>query len=267
MLTDKQTRFFRKWLPNGALFDLIMMGLFAGLLPFVQPLLNRQIVYLADGKRYLSWEIGVIFLGAVVAQVLGFWFKRQRAAQGYNHHLKNTTDPSYPIIGGIFLVLMHLIIFGIWLVNDGVNYINNAGNWWLTILKIIGILTPTIVGLVVSNYATRHQEIERLNVLNTGWDLTGTILLALSSFIAVASLWALLLGEINLNMRDGRLLLNGLLSFLYFLAFLVLYLPTRWAFLLADYRQPYTWLRMAIVFLPFLKGLWLGYEYFKFLKF
>jgi hypothetical protein len=266
MLNEKQVKTLRKWLPNGALFDLIMFCLFAGLMPFVQPLLDRQIVYLADNRRYLSWQIGIVFLCAAVAQIVGFWLKRQRVAQAYNHQAK-TKEESYPLLGGIFIALMHLIIFGVWLVNDGINYINNAGTWWLTTVKVIGILLPTITGLVVANYASRHKEIDRLGALNTTADLVGTILLSLSSFVAVGSLWALLLGNISLNLHDGKTLLNFLLTFLYFLAFLLLYLPTRWAFLMMDYRQGYTWLRMAIVFLPFLKGLWLGYQYFKFIHF
>ncbi len=247
----------RKWLPNGALFDLIMFSLFAGLMPFVQPLLNKEIVYTANNEKYLSWKIGVIFLCAVVAQIIGFWLKRQRIAQGYNHQSKRA-DHSYPLIGSVFIVLMHVIIFGVWLVNDGINYINNQGSWWLITIKVIGILLPTITGLIVASYATSHKEIDKLGALNTTEDLIGTILLSLSSFVAVASLWSLLLGSISLNLHDGKTMLNILLTFLYFLAFLLLYLPTRWAFLMMDYKHGYTWLRTAIVFLPFLKGLWLG---------
>jgi hypothetical protein len=264
MLNENKVRLLRKYLPNSALFDLIMFCLFAGLLPFVQPLLDSEIVYtIPDNKRYLSWRIGIIFLAAVAAQIIGFWLKRKRIAQAYNHQQKNR-EQSYPLIGSIFIALMHLIIFGVWLVNDGINYINDQGTWWLVVIKVILILLPTVTGLIVVGYATRHHEIDRLGAISTASDLIGTILLSLSSFVAVASLWSLLLGNINLNLHDGKIFINAVLTLLYFLAFLLLYLPTRWAFLMMDYRQPYTWLRMAVVFLPFLKGLWMGYAFFKF---
>ena len=259
MLNDKQVVALRKYLPNGALFDLIMFCLFSLAGPFVKPLLDKEIVYVGNNEKYLSWKIGIVYVSAAVAQIIGFWLKRRRIAQSYRHHSVSYGKSSFALVGGIFIALMHLIIFGVLMVNDGINYINNHKLWWLTLIKIIGVVLPTITALTVSSFGRHHREIERLNVVNTFWDLVGTILLAFSNFVVVASLWALLMGDINLNLNDGKVFLNILLTLLFFGAFLLLYLPARWAFLLMDYPSAYTWLRMAIVFIPFLKGIWLGW--------
>jgi hypothetical protein len=259
MLNDSQVKILRKYLPNGALFDLIMFFLFLVAGPFVKPILNREIVYVGNNEKYLSWKIGIVYVCAAVAQIVGFWLKRRRIAQSFNHHSKWYGKSSFALVGGIFIAVMHLIIFGVLMVNDGVNYINNSRLWWLTTIKIIGVVLPTITALTVSSFGRHHSEIEKLSAVNTFWDVLGTILLAFSNFVVVSSLWALLMGDINLNFNDGKTLINILLTLLFFFAFLLLYLPARWAFLLMDYRSAYTWLRMAIVFIPFLKGIWLGW--------
>lgn len=258
MLNEKQGILLRKYLPNGALFDLIMFCLFFFAGPFIKPLLDKEIVYITSGEKYLSWRVGIIYVTAAAAQIVGFWLKRRRIAQSYNHHQRSASASSFALVSSIVIAVLHLIIFGVLMVNDGVNYINNQRLWWLTSIKVIGILLPTITALIVSSFSSHHTKIERLNPINTFWDLTGTILLSFSCFVVVAFLWALLLGNIHLNLNDGKTFSNILLSVLFFIAFLFLYLPARWAFLLMDYKQAYTWLRMAIVFLPFLKALWLN---------
>jgi len=259
MLNDKQEELLRRFLPNGALFDLIMFFLFFVAGPFVKPFLDKEIVYVGNHEKYLSWKVGIIYVTAAAAQVVGFWLKRRRIAQSFNHHNTMYGKSSFALVAGIFIAVMHLIIFGVLMVNDGVNYINNHRLWWLTLTKIIGVILPTATALIVSSFGRHHHEIEKLNVFNTFWDVLGTILLAFSNFVVVASLWALLMGSINLNLNDGKILINVVLTLLFFGAFLLLYLPARWAFLLMDYRAAYTWLRMAIVFIPFLKGIWLGW--------
>ena len=258
MPNDKQAAILRRILPNGALFDLIMFFLFLLAGPFVKPLLQKEIVYVGDHEKYLSWKIGIVYVSAALAQVIGFWLKRRRIAQSFHHHNSNYAKNSFALVAGICIAVMHLIIFGVLMVNDGVNYINNHRLWWLTFIKILGVLLPTITALTVISYGRKHRSIEKLNVLNIFWDVFGTVLLAFSNFVVVTSLWALLMGDINLNLNDGKVLLNIALTLLFFGAFLLLYLPARWAFLIMDYRTGYTWLRMAIVFLPFLKGIWLG---------
>ncbi len=259
MLNDKQKVVLRRILPNGALFDLIMFFLFFVAGPFVKPLINKEIVYVGNHEKYLSWKIGIVYVSAALAQIFGFILKRRRIAQSFNHHKMMYGKSSFALVAGIFIAVMHLIIFGVLMVNDGVNYINNHRLWWLTLIKIVGVVLPTATALIVISFGRRHQEIEKLNVLNTFWDVLGTVLLAFSNLVVVAALWALLMGDINLNLNDGKVLLNILLTLLFFGAFLLLYLPARWAFLIMDYRVAYTWLRMAIVFLPFLKGIWLGW--------
>lgn len=228
--------------------------------PFLKPLLEKEIVYLPNNQKYLSWRIGIIYLFAAAAQVIGFWLKRNRIAQAYNHQVKLKGSESFTLVGGIFISVMHFLIFGVLIVNDGINYVNNQSAWWLTIIKAIAILLPTITALIVSYYASRHKEIDRLNAINTFWDLTGTILLSLSCFVAVASYWQFFFGDLNFNFNDGQTFKNLMFSLVLFAGFLLLYLPARWAFLLMDYKSGYTWLRMAIVFIPFLKGLWLGWH-------
>ena len=258
MLNEHQVRMLRKYLPNSALFDLIMFFLFLIAGPFVKPVLDKEIVYLANGTRYLSWHIGIVYVSAAAAQIIGFWLKRRRIAQSFNHHNHNLYANSFALVSGIVIAVLHLIIFGVLMVNDGVNYINNQHLWWLIFIKVVGVVLPTITALTVISFGRHHHEIEKLNVINTLGDLLGTILLSFSCFVVVACLWALLLGSVSLNLNDGKVFLNIILSLVFFCAFLLLYLPARWAFLVMDYRSGYTWLRMAIVFLPFLKRIWMG---------
>lgn len=260
MLKNQQERIVRKYLPNSALFDIIMFCLFFLAGPYVKPILDKEIVYIGNHEKYLSWKVGIVYVSAAVAQILGFWLKRRRIAQAFNHHNQQFGKNSFALVGGIFLAVLHVFIFGVLMVNDGINYINNHRLWWLTAIKIVGVVLPTLTALIVSSFGRHHHEIEKLNAYNTFWDVLGTIFLAFSNFVVVASLWALLMGDINLNLNDGKLVQNILLSLLFFGAFLLLYLPARWAFLLMDYRDAYTWFRMAIVFIPFLKGIWLGWS-------
>jgi hypothetical protein len=257
MLNDKQVRTLRKYLPNSALFDLIMFCLFLVFLPFIRPLLDKEIVYTPENVKYLSWKVGVIYLCAAAAQVVGFWLKRNRIAQAFNHHAISDDSDSMNLLGGLFVSLMHLILFGVLIVNDGINYVNNQSVWWLTVIKAVSVVLPTVSGLATIYYANRSKHVERLSAVNTFWDVLGTALLAFSCFVVVGSLWELLLGDVHYTLHDGKVVINFLLSIVFLLAFLIIYLPTRWAFLLTDYRSIYTWLRMAIVFLPFLRLMWI----------
>lgn len=244
----------RKYFSNGAVFDFLMMGLFFFVGPLIRNFLEKEVWHPDKDMQHLSWKVGVLYISTSFAQAIGFWLKRKRVAYIIDNSRGGSTGTGF-FIGAVFITIMHFSIFGFLMMNDGFNYLFKHIPWWLTIIKIIAIFIPTTVAIIVSVDVYKSKVPVKLTVVDEIRDIVGTLLLAFSCLVVTSLFWDLISG-LGAELHSTSIISNIFISLLFAATFLLFYLPPRWCFLLTDYQYRMTWIRIWIVFLPFLKDLW-----------
>ena len=221
---------------HGALFDL---GVFLG----GWGLLTIDLAALPDG-----W-LGGLLLTAVFCQIAGAT-------------LKGRSLPARlpPLPSGLFarfmqlLLLLHFILFTVmsllgvaligWYQPDA-----PGEGWWIALSFILGGLATGLVYGAGRPSPTDEQPV------NSPTEFAADGLLWLSVLITTALMWDTLFTDLGAGQGAGFTTRGVVLALALSALFIVFYLPSRYLFLVEDYRHPSTWLRLWVVMLPLLTAI------------
>jgi len=238
-------------LNSSTLFDLLLLVFFI----FFEPRLGNYLsAILNDGAAVDQQTAGYIFLSASLAQTIGTILRMKWASAHLQHTNKKTGTGGF--VGAIFLIVMHLTLFGFMMTFDGVRYIagddydSTWGKFPLIVIPFLFAFLPTAMIIMASFPGSKKIEFPE-NKRDVLLDFAGCILLLYSACVITTIYWQLLVEAAGTSLHTDQLIVNLLITLLLFFTFLLLYLPARYMFLISDYHYRSTWIRIVIVYLPF----------------
>ncbi len=173
----------------------------------------------------------------------------------YQLHQYGPAGGSGSFIGAIFLLVMHLTIFGVLFIWDGFKYIWGNTSGFKIILPVLFCTLPTITAIILSFPGKEKKQPAAIHYW-LGW--LGTILVTFSMVVVAQSCWHILLDGMGKDLHSSSFIGNALLSLLFGFVFLLFYLPPRYAFLITDYNKLSTWFWILAVYAPFAYSIFTG---------
>lgn len=217
-----------------------------------------------------TFPLGLLFLAAALTQTIGILIKKERLKT-------RVLSSNYPNTGmsaqvGLFaLLVIHWIIF-MAIFNIGLKtihffpfdwpFLRPSLKWTVLFfaplhLILISIPTLTLLFSVLSIFDSKKTAASQVS---SNWRQTpaaeflANLFLLFSVFVITSIGWTYFLVDDSLTfaLHDNitfaaRILLTAVFGLL----FLSIYLPPRILFLIEDYRYPMTWFRILFVYLPF----------------
>ncbi|WP_428661122.1 hypothetical protein [Runella sp.] len=238
--------------PLGILFDAVFLAFNF----LAEPLLHRYLLdrlFADTAANKPDLMVGALVLGAIVAQGLGLYLRRKRAAEAVQNNRLWDSWFALPIF---FILIFHFALFGIFLVIVGVVSIDPDAKGWEFLLCVPVVLFMT--WWAIQN--TRPDHYRKPSLQDRVEDGFGTLLLIFSGIVLTTIAWS---GLITNNVLQGTFAEDSIgdkvsYTLLLLLFFGMYYLPARLSFLVCDFNKPQTWLRYGLVFLPLARKIWFG---------
>lgn len=229
---------------HGIIFDL---GFLVGNFVIISPLLG--------GKEPISDQtIGYLLLAAVVAQFIGALIKKKPLGARLTDAAEGGKDDA-PRKFMNALLFFHFIIFTVFTLMGlsligAVDPSQEGTFWgddiWIILSLLVGILTT----FVVLRAGVPDKKIEGGNPFYWLIEYGADLLLSFSVIIITRFIWDELFTDLTnvtgIGLNGRSIVFLGALSIL----FVVFYLPSRYLFIVEDYRHPGTWLRLWLPMLP-----------------
>lgn len=205
-------------------------------------------------KTFSDQTTGILLLAAVATQFIGALIKKRPLSVRLNREEVNA-DGDIPSTFMKVLLFFHFLIFtlitllGLALI--GAVDINNEGTFWqediwIALSLLVGFLTTYVVRRAGQPGGNSDEEKSIFWLIEYGAD----VILSFSVIVITRFMWEDLFMDFTnvqgIGLNGRSLVFLGALSLL----FLVFYLPSRYLFMVEDYRQPSTWARMWLPMLP-----------------
>lgn len=213
----------------------------------LRPMMEKEMLDPNKSTNDYSASIGWLCIATVIAQTAGMWLLRPVIRQ----QMQSPMAPEYgngSFFGGIMLLVMHFVIFGVLFTWDGFNYLWGDTSGFKKVLPIILCFLPTATAIIISFPGKKEKVFTQLHYW-MGW--LGTLLVTFSVVVVSLSCWHILLDGMGSELHGSSVVGNILIVILIGFVFLLMYLPQRYAFLITEYHRRDTWLRIGLVYAPF----------------
>lgn len=217
-----------------------------------------------------TFRLGLLLLAVVLTQTVGILIKKERLkTRALSSNYPKTAMPAQ--VGLYALIVLHWIIF-MAIFNIGLKaihffpfdwpFLNPSWKWTILFfaplhLILISIPTLTLLFSILSIFDSKKSASSQAT---SSWrespvaEFLANLSLLFSLFIITSIGWTYFLVDDSLTfaLHDNiTLAARVLLTSVFGLLFLSVYLPPRILFLIEDYRYPMTWFRILFVYLPF----------------
>ncbi len=199
----------------------------------------------------------LLLILAVLAQPAGAFFLKD-SLQAYFRDKSRKPAGKMGSLFFITVIILHLVFFGILSLDIifelgfdfGSSFDNNP--FYIDIpvgvLLFIALTFPTIATCFFI-IPSRSKRIHRPSL----WKIfLGEFIISFSAFVFISAYWDNLFGFLGGEISSEPFGFKTFFVFMFFLLFLMIYLPPRLVFLVTDYNSWFTWLRIFFVYLPFI---------------
>lgn len=256
---DNLFNFLKKY--NGFIFDLIQFGL-GSLVFYALGLRLSANVSIVNGGVSAGNDVVsvVILILTVIAQPVGALFLRDSVQNYYADPYRKPFGPvsTFFMFG---VVTLHLILFGMFVIdilkNIGLDPVKIFDEYPFYIDIVFGIflfiaaVIPTVLTCFILIPDKKEFKISSNSLFKT---LAGDFIISFSAFVFISIFWDNLIATLAEDLSEESTGIKITSVILFFFIFLMIYLPARLVFLVTDSNRLTTWIRIVIVYFPFLLG-------------
>lgn len=228
---------------SGLLFD--VLAIFTELIMFTQVKDYFYRNYKDTGA--LHWETALFISIGVFCYTIGLWLYKNNFLQTITKVNTNKHRFVQQMVL-LVLVLMHIAIFSVlaFVMAESWHVLLPQNLIKFVCFGVIGGLPNLILLWTLFQYQNRRAKFTTNSVSKT----VGSILLALSAVFIQLLFWNVMtipmLQNLQVDLFLGRIMFAGL----FFVLFLLIYLPLRLFFFMLDYQYARTWIQILLAYLP-----------------
>jgi|GEM_PF-3259595 hypothetical protein len=228
---------------SGLLFD--VLAIFTGLIMFTQVKDYFYRNYKDTGA--LHWETALFISIGVLCYTIGLWLYKNNFLQTITKVNTNKHRFVQQMVL-LVLVLMHIAIFSVlaFVMAESWHVLLPQNLMRFVCFGVIGGLPNLILLWTLFQYQNRRAKFTTNSVSKT----VGSILLALSAVFIQLLFWNVMTIPMLQNLQVDSFLGRIMFAGLFFVLFLLIYLPLRLFFFMLDYQYARTWIQILLAYLP-----------------
>lgn len=248
---------------NGFIFDLIQFALGSVVFYLLGLRLQANIDIVNGEVSAVGDPVSImVLILTVLAQPVGAIFLKDAVQNSLADNSRKSTGPT-GFIFLLFVVIMYLVFLAMMVMdiykNLGLDYntifeeSSSIVDFLLGLFLFVSCMIPTALTCLILIPSKKEFIVTPFAVLKT---LAGDFIISFSAFVFVSIFWDNLMSPLASDLSGETFGFKLILVATFFFLFLLIYLPPRLVFLVTDYAKFFTWIRILIVFFPFLLALY-----------